>query len=56
MDQSQRLEERNVLKDLVWDYSLPLQGGPTEHGFDYYFGTHVPNFPPFTYIENDRVY
>lgn len=33
----------------------PITGGPTEHGFDYYFGTGVPNSPPFTYIENDHV-
>jgi arylsulfatase A len=25
------------------------------HGFDYYFGDDVPNFPPYTFIENDRV-
>jgi arylsulfatase A len=53
---SQRLEARNVLKDAVWDFAKPIPGGPTEHGFDYYFGTHVPNFPPFTFIENDHVF
>ncbi len=53
---SQRLEERNKLKDANWDFSQPIKGGPTEHGFDYYFGTHVPNFPPFTFIENDHVF
>jgi arylsulfatase A-like enzyme len=53
---SQRFEERNILKDAVWDFSEPIRGGPAEHGFDYYFGTHVPNFPPFTYIENDHVF
>ena len=53
---SRRLEKRNILKDSVWDFSQPIKGGPTEHGFDYYFGTHVPNFPPFTYIENDHVF
>ena len=52
---SERIEERNGLKKYKWDYSKPITGGPTEHGFDYYFGTHVPNFPPFTYIENDHV-
>lgn len=35
-------------------FSKPITGGPTELGFDYYFGTDVPNWPPFTYIENDR--
>jgi arylsulfatase A len=37
------------------DYSRPITGGPIESGFDYYFGDDVPNFPPYTYIENDRV-
>ena len=37
------------------DFSVPIQQGPTTRGFDYYFGTEVPNFPPFTFIENDRV-
>ncbi|HUT31044.1 MAG TPA: arylsulfatase [Sedimentisphaerales bacterium] len=36
------------------DYSRPLIDGPTSHGFDYYFGTDVPNFPPYCFIENDR--
>jgi arylsulfatase A-like enzyme len=37
------------------DYQQPILGGPLEHGFDYYFGDDVPNFPPYTFIENDRV-
>lgn len=37
------------------DFTLPIASGPTTRGFDYYFGTDVPNFPPFTFIENDRV-
>ncbi|MCC6489717.1 MAG: arylsulfatase [Candidatus Hydrogenedentes bacterium] len=37
------------------DFSVPIQQGPTTRGFDYYFGTEVPNFPPFTFIENDHV-
>ena len=52
---SERIEEKNGLDNYTWDYTKPIKGGPTEHGFDYYFGTHVPNFPPFTYIENDHV-
>ena len=49
------IEERNALKKFEWDYTKPIQDGPITRGFDYYFGTHVPNFPPFTFIENDRV-
>jgi len=37
------------------DFTAPIEAGPTTRGFDYYFGTHVPNFPPFTFIENDRI-
>ncbi|SHN10057.1 Arylsulfatase A [Cyclobacterium lianum] len=35
-------------------FSLPIPGGPTAVGFDEYFGTDVPNHPPFCFIENDR--
>lgn len=37
------------------NWSLPIPNGPLNHGFDYYFGDDVPNFPPYTWIENDRV-
>jgi len=37
------------------DWSKPITGGPTDQGFDYYFGVDLPNFPPYTWIENDRV-
>ncbi|HOD49907.1 MAG TPA: arylsulfatase [Candidatus Hydrogenedentes bacterium] len=37
------------------DFTVPIGSGPTTRGFDYYFGTDVPNFPPFAFIENDRV-
>jgi len=35
-------------------YSRPIGGGPTTRGFDEYFGTDVPNWPPYCFIENDR--
>lgn len=38
-----------------FNWNLPLTGGPLDHGFDYYFGDDVPNFPPYTWIENDRI-
>ena len=37
------------------DFTRPITEGPTTRGFDTYFGTDVPNFPPFCFIENDRV-
>jgi arylsulfatase A-like enzyme len=36
------------------DFTKPIAGGPTTRGFDYYFGTDVPNYPPYCFIENDR--
>jgi arylsulfatase A-like enzyme len=38
------------------DYQKPLQPGPKEAGFDYFFG--IPSsldFPPYVFVENDRV-
>jgi arylsulfatase A-like enzyme len=35
-------------------FSQPIPGGPTTRGFDVYFGTDVPNWPPYCFIENDR--
>ncbi len=35
-------------------FSGPIAGGPTTRGFDSYFGTDVPNWPPYCFIENDR--
>ncbi|MFA6562018.1 MAG: arylsulfatase [Verrucomicrobiia bacterium] len=36
------------------DFTQPIAEGPTTRGFDYYFGTDVPNYPPYCFIENDR--
>jgi len=38
-----------------FDWSQAIPGGPLSHGFDYYFGDDVINFPPYTWFENDRV-
>ncbi len=37
------------------DWSKPVPGGPLDWGFDSYFGDDVPNFPPYTWIEDDRI-
>ena len=37
------------------DCEKPVTGGPIDCGFDYYFGDDVPNFPPYTWFENDRL-
>lgn len=36
------------------DFKRPITDGPTARGFDYYFGTDVPNYPPYCFVENDR--
>lgn len=35
-------------------FTQPIPGGPISRGFDEYFGTNAPNWPPFCFIENDR--
>src|SRR5687767_452834 len=35
-------------------FDRPIPGGPTSRGFDYYFGTDVPNHPPYCFLENER--
>ena len=39
----------------AFDWSKPISGGPLSHGFDFYFGDDVPNFPPYAWMKNDRV-
>lgn len=36
------------------DFTKAIANGPTTRGFDYYFGTDLPNYPPYCFIENDR--
>lgn len=46
---------RSIPRPEDFDWSMPVPGGPLAHGFDYYFGDDVPNFPPYTWIKNDRL-
>ena len=39
----------------MFDWTKPITGGPLAAGFDYYFGDDVPNFPPYAFIENNRL-
>jgi len=52
---SRMTEERNGQAFLQWDFTKAIRGGPTQRGFDYYFGVDLPNLPPFTFLENERV-
>lgn len=36
-------------------FDEPINDGPIARGFDYYFGVDVPNYPPYTFLENDRM-
>jgi arylsulfatase A-like enzyme len=36
------------------DFNQPASNGPTTRGFDSYFGTDVPNYAPYCFVENDR--
>ena len=37
------------------DYDSRIEGGPIDRGFNTYFGVDVPNFPPYTWFENDQL-
>jgi arylsulfatase A len=44
--------QRNRLSNV--DFTQPIADGPTTRGFDHYFGTAVPNYPPYCFINDDR--
>jgi arylsulfatase A len=46
---------KSVWPVAAFDWSQPIPDGPLAHGFDAYFGDTVINFPPYCWIENDRV-
>ena len=47
-------EERTEIGERI-DYTQRIGGGPVDRGFESYFGVDVPNFPPYSWFENDRV-
>ncbi len=43
------------IEDII-DFAKPFRGGPVDHGFDWYYGINASlDFPPYTFLENDRV-
>lgn len=50
-DNAVSAEQRDVWREV---FEQPIAGGPTARGFDHYFGTDVPNWPPYCFIEDDR--
>ncbi len=51
----ERRDEKDGASPESFDWSQPIPDGPLAHGFDYYFGDDVPNFPPYAWMENDRL-
>ena len=49
-----KLWDRNFDQSVI-DHASPISAGPLTAGFDYYFGTDVPNFPPYLFIENNHI-
>ena len=39
----------------AFDWTKRVPDGPLAHGFDHYFGDTVINFPPYCWIEDDKV-
>ncbi len=37
------------------DFTQRITGGPTDCGFDYFFGVDAPNFPPYVWQVNDKL-
>ena len=53
--EDRRKERRSAFAVEDFDWSQPIPGGPLAHGFDRYFGDDVPNFPPYAWIDDDRI-
>lgn len=50
-----RVLKRNSYTVDALDWTKSIPGGPVDQGFDYYFGDGTINFPPYAFVENDRV-
>jgi len=51
---NKKIDKKAVLAEAI-DWSKKAPDGPTAHGFDYYFGDGTPNFPPYAWVENDKM-
>ena len=49
----QGIERFYLPEDIDW--TKPITGGPLDQGFNYYFGDGTINFPPYAWLENDKV-
>ena len=50
-----RGKEIEIWPSEAYDWSKSIPHGPLSIGFDYYFGDGTINFPPYVWIENDKV-
>ena len=50
-----RKKEIEIWPAQAYDWSKKIPGGPLSIGFDSYFGDGTINFPPYTWIKNDKV-
>ncbi len=46
---------KRSIEHFDFDWTKRFPGGPLDHGFDFYFGDNVINFPPYAWFENDRI-
>ncbi len=53
VEQWGKIREFHQPEDIDW--SGPIPGGPLDRGFDSYFGDGTINFPPYAWVENDRI-
>jgi arylsulfatase A len=54
-DANRTSADRKAIGPDDFDWTRPIPDGPLAHGFDYYFGDTVINFPPYAWIENDKL-
>ncbi len=47
--------KKNGIQPADFDWTKSIPDGPLAHGFDHYFGDTVINFPPYCWIEDDKV-
>jgi len=48
------MELRSTFARMV-DLDAAIPGGPLDHGFEHFFGDDVPHFPPYAFVEDDRL-
>ena len=47
--------KKEIWPHTAFDWSKSVPDGPLDHGFDHYFGDTVINFPPYAWIEDDKL-